>query len=119
MSFFACRINAPASRSFGTVSTSHTTTAPRIEETIAVPIRSARPRMASLLPAELADERDELRGAAVLDLNARSDARHARQALIADRADRQDHTSGARHLLHQRLGHFRRRRGDDDAVERS
>src|SRR2546425_9305265 len=118
MSFFACRISAPASRSFGTVSTSQATIAPRIDETIAVPIRSARPRKASLPPAEFADERDELRRAAVFDLHARPDASYARQPLISHGTDWQDHAPRSRHLLHERLRHFRRRRGDDDPIER-
>src|SRR3954463_886850 len=43
-SFRAAFIIAPACRSFGTVSTSHATTAPRSEETMAVRMRKLRVR---------------------------------------------------------------------------
>src|SRR5947209_4719847 len=103
--------------SFGTVRTRYATMAPRIAETIAVTISSPRARI-SLLPAEAADERDELGRAAVLDPPLRSDPCDERQTLGPFRPDRDHQLAGTLELLEQRLGHFRRRGGDDDAVER-
>src|SRR6187549_445564 len=73
----------------------------------------------SLAPAEAADEGDELGAAAVLDLHAGADAGDARQALVAGRTDRDDQSSGAGQLLHERLGNRGSGRGHDDPVERS
>ena len=67
-----------------------------------VTMMALRTLMRRLLPpAEPADQRDELRGAAILDLHARPDARDAGQALIAGRADRDHHPAGARQLCLQ------------------
>src|SRR4051794_24769067 len=94
-SFRALLSIAPACKSFGTVSTSQATTAPRSEETMAVRMSRLRARTDGdvqerrqlLFPAEFADQRHELRGAAVFDLDTRPDAHHARKALIARLAD--------------------------------
>ena len=56
-----------------------------------------------LFPAELTDQRHELRGAAVFDLDAGPDTHHSRQPLIARFADRDDQLAGPRELFEQRL----------------
>src|SRR4051794_13021435 len=71
-----------------------------------------------LFPAEFSDQRYELRRTAVFDLNARPDAHHSRQPLIARLADRDDELPGPRQLFEQRLGHLGRCGRDDDAIER-
>src|SRR5215210_5937565 len=85
--FLAVFIIASALRSFGTVSTRYTATAPRIDEAIAVRVMAVRILTALLFPAEFADERHELGAAAVFDLHRRSDARDTREPLLIRRPD--------------------------------
>src|SRR5688572_10162556 len=84
-----------AFRSLGTVRARYAAVAPRIEETMAVRVRRTR-TFTLLLPAEAADERDEIGFAAILDLKGRPDARDEGQALRAARSDRDDHPAVAR-----------------------
>src|SRR5437763_889215 len=105
--------------SFGTVSTRYATTAPRIADKSAVPMRSDRTLMALLLlPAELSDERHELRAAPIFDAPLSAGARHARESLRAAGADRDYEFPRSLQLLKKRFGNFRRRGSDDDAIER-
>src|SRR3954454_14898386 len=125
-SFRAALIIAPACRSLGTVSTNHATTAPRSEETMAVRMRKLRVRTDGyvqeqrqlLLPAELADQRHELRRAAVFDMDARPDTRYSRQPLVALGADRDDQLARSREVFEKGLRDFRRCRRDDDGSDR-
>ena len=67
--------------------------------------RRARPNCSGqlLLPAELSDQRNELRRAAVFDLYARPDAHHAREPLVAFGTDGDDQLAGPRELFEQQL----------------
>src|SRR3954463_12694051 len=65
---------------------------------------SARLYSRSFFPAELSDQRDELRGTAVFDLHPRAHTHAPRQPLVALGTDGDDQLAGARELLHQRLG---------------
>src|ERR1700694_2804286 len=77
--------------------------------------RTAAPGL--LLPAELADQRNELGRTAIFDAPLRSYAADAGQSLRPLRTDRDQELSRPLELLEQRLGYFRSRCSDNDAIE--